>query len=319
MQQLSNQQLEKLLTFPKLIDILQQAFQEKITVPLRHHHQYENPAMGVDSTLLLMPAWKSGAYLGIKIVNVSPKNGQLNLPAIQGIYLLFDAKTGVPVTQMDAKLLTAKRTAAASALASRFLSRKDSSTLLMIGTGALAPHLIAAHASIRPIEKVLVWGRSRAKAEIIVEKFANMKFSIEAIEKIEDGIAKADIISCATLSKKPLIFGKWLKKGQHVDLVGSYLPHAREADDKVIQRATIFVDTLEGATKESGDIVIPLQKGILQLSDIQSDLFGLCEQKHTGRQSKEEISVFKSVGHGLEDLATAIYVYEAIKKQEIEL
>lgn len=316
MLQLSTQQLNELLTFPKAVKILEKAFQGKITVPLRHHHQYENPAMGADSTLLLMPAWKSGAYLGIKIVTVSPKNGNLNLPAIQGLYLLFDAKTGVPVAQMDAKLLTVKRTAAASALASSFLSRKESSTLLMIGTGALAPHLIAAHASIRPIEKVLVWGRDRAKAQMIVEQSKNEQFTIQTIEHIEEGMEKADIISCATLSTEPLIFGKWLKKGQHIDLVGSYLPHAREADDEVIIKATIFVDTMEGATKESGDIVIPLQKGILRQSDIPADLFDLCQGKHTGRQSPKEITVFKSVGHGLEDLATAVYLYEAVKEQE---
>ncbi|MEM6700813.1 MAG: ornithine cyclodeaminase family protein, partial [Bacteroidota bacterium] len=276
MQQLSNQKLAHLLTFPKLISILGNAFQEEINVPLRHHHQYENPAMGTDSTLLLMPAWKNSAYLGIKIVTVSPKNGDLNLPAIQGIYLLFDAKTGVPVAQMDAKLLTVKRTAAASALASSFLSREECSTLLMIGTGALAPHLIAAHASVRPIEKVLVWGRNRAKAQRIVTLFVDTNFTVETVEYIEEGIAEADIISCATLSNEPLIFGKYLKKGQHIDLVGSYLPHAREADDEVIQKSTIFVDTLEGATKESGDIVIPIQEGILQIEDIQSDLFSLC-------------------------------------------
>ncbi|MEM8527190.1 MAG: ornithine cyclodeaminase family protein [Bacteroidota bacterium] len=313
MQKISNQKLERLLVFPKLVDILEQAFQEEIIVPLRHHHLYENPAMGMNSTLLLMPAWKSDAYLGVKIVTVSPENGRLNLPVVQGIYLLFDTKTGVPVAQMDAKLLTSKRTAAASALASQFLSREESSTLLMIGTGALAPHLIAAHASVRPINKVLVWGRNEDKAQLIITQLMDADFEIEVVENIEQGIALADIVSCATLSPKPLILGKWLNKGQHIDLVGSYLPHMREADDEVIQRTSIFVDTMEGATRESGDIVIPLEKGIIQRSDIQLDLFDLCKRKYSGRKSKNEITLFKSVGHGLEDLAAAIYLYEAIK------
>jgi len=307
-------QIHELLNFPKVVNVLENAFREEIIVPLRHHHQYQNPSMGVDSTLLLMPAWKNSDYLGIKIVTVSPKNGELNLPAIQGLYLLFDAKTGTPLAQMDAKLLTVKRTAAASALASRFLSQKDSSTLLMVGTGALAPHLITAHTAVRPIKKVLVWGRNIAKARMIVEQFTDENFSIEVMESIEMGTAISDIISCATLSSEPLIFGKWLKKGQHVDLVGSYLPYAREADDEVIQKANIFVDTLEGATKESGDMVIPLKTGILQIADIQADLFGLCRRQHSGRKSKEEITVFKSVGHGLEDLAAAVYIYKAVKE-----
>ncbi|MFK7934009.1 MAG: ornithine cyclodeaminase family protein [Saprospiraceae bacterium] len=314
MQFITPHQLQTLLSFPKLVNILETAFQKDINVPLRHHHQYSNPTMGVDSTLLLMPAWQTDAFLGLKIVTVSPNNSRLNLPSIQGIYLLFDAKSGSLLAQMDAKLLTVKRTAAASALAARFLSRADSKTLFMIGTGNLAPHLIAAHASIRPIERVLVWGRNSQKAQAVVEQFPDATFSIEVVENIETGIAEADIISCATLSEQPLVFGKWLKAGQHIDLVGSYLPHAREADDEVMRRATIFVDTLEGAIKESGDLVIPLRNGIIKMVDVKTDLFGLCRKEHRGRKTAEEITVFKSVGHGLEDLAAAEFVYEKLAK-----
>lgn len=314
MQLISTQQLRQYLTFPILVEVLEAAFQEEITVPLRHHHAYPNPTAGVDSTLLLMPAWKTSAYLGLKIVTVSPQNSQFNLPSIHGTYLLFSAKTGVLLAQMDAKLLTNKRTAAASALAARFLARPASSTLLMVGTGSLAPHLIAAHVSVRPIQQVLVWGRNPQKAQAIVDQFSTADFAIKTVKSIEEGMATADIISCATLSNEPLILGKWLKAGQHVDLVGSYLPHAREADNQVMQRATIFVDTLEGAPKESGDLVIPLNAGVIKMTDIQTDLFSLCKKQHTGRKNVEEITVFKSVGHGLEDLAAARLVYTTLKQ-----
>ncbi|MCR9287675.1 MAG: ornithine cyclodeaminase family protein [Bacteroidetes bacterium] len=300
------QMLEERLSFKTLIECLRQAFQEEYTVPTRLHHNVENPAEGIDSTLLLMPAWKAGEHLGVKIALVSPNNGKYNLPAIQGIYTLFNAQTGVPIAQMDAKTLTTLRTAAASALAADFLSRKDSETLLMVGTGALAPKLIQAHCTIRPIKKVMIWGRNFEKAKQLSQELSFLNMDIQGVENLEINIPKADIISCATLSKDPLIFGKYLKEGQHIDLVGSYKPDMREADDEVIQKSEIFVDILAGATKETGDIVIPIQKGILQKEEIKGDLFSLCRQERSGRSNKKEITLFKSVGHALEDLAAAI-------------
>jgi ornithine cyclodeaminase/alanine dehydrogenase-like protein (mu-crystallin family) len=151
---ISKEQLEENLDYPILIETLRKAFQEKYIVPIRHHHNYQNPKEGVESTLLLMPAWQVGKYLGVKMVTVSPKNGKYNLPSIHGIYTLFDAAQGMPLAQINATTLTAQRTAAASALASSFLSKKNSKTLLMVGTGALAPELIRAHISVRPIETV---------------------------------------------------------------------------------------------------------------------------------------------------------------------
>ncbi len=306
------QQLKNALPYPTLIAHLQAAFCEDITVPLRHHHQYKNPTAGVDSTLLLMPAWKSGNYLGVKIVTVSPNNAQHNLPSIHGVYLLFNAQTGVPIAQMDAKILTSRRTAAASALASSFLSRKNSRTLLMVGTGALAPCLIEAHATVRPIEKVLVWGRNFAKAKKVATQLHLPNLDIQPIKNIETGIMEADIITCATLSQQPLVLGKYLKPGQHLDLVGSFKPDMREADDEAIQKSTIFVDILEGATKECGDILVPLESGVLKMEDIQADLFGLSQMNIFQRKNEQEITLFKSVGHALEDLTAARIVFESI-------
>lgn len=296
--------------FSELILELKRGFASKsILVPMRHHHDFPNPEVGSDSTLLLMPAWDPSKEAGVKIVTVSPENGRFGLPSIQGVYVLIDTVKGGVKAILEAKGLTVKRTAAASALASSFLSREESSSLLMIGTGALSSNLIKAHASVRPIKKVFVWGRNFEKAKGICEGLKNNEFEIIAVETIEGKIDEVDIISCATLSKTPLILGKYLKEGQHVDLVGAYRKDMREADDEVIKKASVFVDTLQGGLKESGDIVIPLQKGILKKEDIKSDLFGLCSRENKGRTNNKEVTVFKSVGHALEDLVAATYYF----------
>ncbi|HHH50529.1 MAG TPA: ornithine cyclodeaminase family protein [Saprospiraceae bacterium] len=305
MQIFSKEQLEKRLPFNILIEKLREAFCADYKVPLRHHHHFTHPNSEKVNTLLLMPAFELGKYFGVKIVSVFPNNTAYNLPSIQGTYLLMNGKTGIPLASMDAKTLTTRRTAATSALASVYLSRKDSKTLLLIGTGALIPDLIEAHTTVRPIEQVFIWGRNLTKAQLIAKQFSNAHFKINTIKTIEAGIAKADIISCATLSEKPLVFGKYLQAGQHLDMVGSFKPNMREADDEVILRSKIFVDQYEAATKESGDIFIPLQTGILKRENIQADLFELCKAEKTGRQSATEITFFKSVGHALEDLAAA--------------
>lgn len=302
--------IEKSTNFPDLINALRTAFSAQDTlVPMRHPHDFPNPEVQEDSTLLLMPAWKPGKQAGVKIATVSPKNGQFNLPAIQGTYIYLDALKGRVLGLLEAKSLTVKRTAAASALASQYLSRENSSSLLMIGTGALAPNLIQAHASIRPIETVYVWGRDCSKALSLSQKFKNASFHVQPIKAIKDKISEVDIISSATLSKTPLVLGKYLQPGQHVDLVGAYKVDMREADDEAVKKAEVYVDTYQGGLKESGDIVIPLKSGILKETDIKADLFELASQFKGGRKSAAEITMFKSVGHALEDLAAATYYY----------
>jgi len=312
MQQITKVELAQVLDYESLITALDQAFQENYTVPLRHHHNFQNPNAEEESTLLLMPAWQAGGYLGVKLIIVTPDNAERNLPSIQGTYTLFDAKTGTALAQLDAKELTKRRTAAASALAARYLARSDSQTLLLVGTGALAPHLIEAHATVRNLKRVLIWGRSLAKAERVATQFTTAAFSAKAVDDLKPAVKEADIISCATLSKMPLVKGDWLQLGQHLDLVGSFKPNMRETDDVALQRCTIFADFIAGASRESGDLVIPLREGVITTSDIQNDLFGLCRKEHSGRQTSKEITLFKSVGHALEDLAAAKLAYERI-------
>jgi ornithine cyclodeaminase/alanine dehydrogenase-like protein (mu-crystallin family) len=309
-QLISDSFIEQKCDFKQLIQRLKQGFSESvIQVPMRHHHDYPNPPEGKDSTLLLMPAFNPGIEAGVKIVTVSPNNGNYNLPAIQGTYLYFDAHKGNIKAILDAKSLTAKRTSCTSALASSFLSREDSGSLLMIGTGALAKNLIQAHASVRPIKEVYVWGRSLTKAQAICDELTQATFTCTAIANIEDKISYVDIISCATLSPTPLVLGKWLKAGQHLDLVGAYKKDTREADDEAVLKSSVFIDTYQGGLKESGDIVIPLRTRIITPEYIKADLFELCAGTKKGRTSESEITYFKSVGHALEDLVAASYFY----------
>ncbi|MEL6864025.1 MAG: ornithine cyclodeaminase family protein [Bacteroidota bacterium] len=318
MLQIQSHQIEQVLNYPALIHTLRTAFQANYTVPQRHHHDFNNPFAQKASTLLLMPAWDEGQYFGVKLATVSPENSQLNLPAINGVYLLFDTQTGAPIAQIEAKTLTTYRTAAASALAATYLAAPNSQTLLMMGTGAMAPQLIRAHAAVRPIERVFVWGRRKEKAMALVQTLSKQyPWTLEVVDDLAQAIPQADIISCATLSETPILQGKYLRPGQHIDLVGSYKPNMREADDALVQKARVFLDTREGASRESGDIALPLQSGLLTTDDLLADLFDLCRGKHPGRQRERDITLFKSVGHALEDLAAAKLVYSRINHSEL--
>lgn len=302
--------------FPELIALLKREFTESdIEVPMRHHHDFKNPKEKMDSALLIMPAWNPGNEIGVKIVTVSPNNSKYDLPSIQGTYIYLDAHKGSLKAILSAKSLTVKRTAATSALAASFLAKKNASSILMIGTGALSKELILAHASVRSIKSVYVWGRNHSKAEQICKDLKNEGFSMMAIKNIDEKISDVDIISCATLSKTPLVLGKYLQSGQHIDLVGSYKKDMREADDDAITKSNIYLDSYLGGLNESGDIVIPLSKGIITEKDIKADLFELCQLKKEGRINDDEITIFKSVGHALEDLVAAGYYYDKFMGQ----
>lgn len=312
--QITNEQMESILSYERLIPCLKEAFTKDYNLPKRHHHQYPNPKEGNESTLLLMPAWDDSKNMGVKIVNVTPDNAKYNLPTIQGLYLLFDLPTGSPKAQMDAKLLTAKRTAATSALASSFLSKKDSDSMLMIGTGTLCKELIHAHLSVRPLKHIYIWGRNYQKATAIADSLEIEGVSITAINSIDEKVSSVDIVSCATLSPTALVLGSYIKPGQHYDMIGAYKPDMREADDDFISSVDIFVDSYEGASKETGDLAIPIAEETITMKDLRASLFELCRNLKLGRESDEQITCFKSVGHSLEDLAAASLVYNEIIK-----
>lgn len=297
------------LPFAGLIEALGTMFTSGCEAPTRHHHDVAVPGEA-NATLLLMPAWLPGRYIGVKMVSVFPGNATRGLPSIFGSYLLSSGATGELLAVLDGGELTARRTAAASALASRYLSRADSSTLLVAGTGRLSFNLIEAHACVRPIRRVLVWGRDAEKAGVIVLKTQALGIEAEVVDNLEAAAGRADIISCATLSSEPLIRGAWLRPGTHLDLIGAFKPSMRESDDAAASMARIFVDTRAGALSEAGDIVQPIRSGAISATDIVAELCELTREQNAGRRDDQEITLFKSVGASLEDLAGAIFAVE---------
>ena len=303
-------QVRAALPYPALIDALRRAFAsaDQVQVPRRHAHGLDN-----DTTLLLMPAWHH-QQLGVKLVTVVPNNRQHDLPTVHALYVLFNTTTGAPLAMIDGEVLTLRRTAAVSALASSFLSRVDSSSLLMVGTGRLAPEMVIAHCTARPIEQVVVWGRNQRKAEETIRRLRDAglpdQVSIQTEASLAAACASVDVICCATTSTVPLLRVEWIKPGTHIDLVGGFRPHMREADDALMTSAALFVDTREGALAEAGDLLQPMQAGLLSAAAIRAELAGLASASNPGRLSNEEITLFKSVGNGLADLAAAELAYQ---------
>lgn len=301
------------LPFRPLVEALRAMFASGCEMPVRHHHEIKVPG-DVDATLLLMPAWLSGQFLGVKIATVFPGNASRGKAAVNASYVLMSAASGETLALIDGGELTARRTAAASALAADCLARRDASHLLIAGTGRMALNLVEAHASVRPISKVSVWGRDGAKAQSVADAASALGFEAGAVSDMASACASADIISCATLSREPLVRGEWLRPGVHIDLVGAFKRDMRESDDAAVKRASVFVDTRAGATKEAGDIVMAIASGALSASAIKADLFELTRGQHGGRENDNEITLFKSVGAALEDLAGAVLAYRSKTK-----
>ncbi len=308
---LNEDETRRALSWPALIGAIENMFRVGCETPLRHHHDVEVPGER-NATLLMMPAWVPGSYLGVKILSVFPDNAQRALPAIFGTYLLSSGKTGEMLAAIEGGELTARRTAATSALAARYLAREDASSMLMVGTGRLSLNLMEAHAAVRPLTSFTIWGRNADAAAAMAQKAREIGLDAQPCDDLEQSAREADIISCATLSDEPLIKGEWLKPGAHLDLVGAFKPSMRESDDIAVQRATIFVDTYVGALTEGGDLVQPLGSGAIERSKVVAELSDLVSGRYGGRKSKDEITLFKSVGAALEDLAGAILAYESV-------
>nr|WP_316651101.1 ornithine cyclodeaminase family protein [uncultured Gellertiella sp.] len=297
------------LPWGALIRAVEAMFAGTCVMPVRHHHEVAVPGER-DATLLLMPAWVPGRYIGVKLVSVFPDNHSRGLPAIFGSYLLSSGATGEMLAVLDGGELTARRTAAASAVAARHLADENAETMLMVGTGRLSLNLMEAHASVRPLRHFHIWGRNRDNAEKTAAGARALGLNAIACTDLERAARQADIISCATLSSEPLIFGEWLKPGAHLDLIGAFKPTMRECDDRAVLRARLFVDTRAGVLCEGGDIVQPLRAGLISENSIAGELAELARGTVKGRTGPDDITLFKSVGAALEDLAGAILAYE---------
>ena len=316
--QLSSEQVKAALPWHDLVDALRDIFTRNVVSPVRHHHVLNVPHEQ-DATLLLMPAWLEGEYCGVKQVFVFPSNNEKGLPGLTSNYLLSSGTTGETLAQLEGNELTSRRTAAASALASVYLSNIDASKLLMVGSGRMARNLIAAHRAVRPLQQISVYNHNIEGAQKLVNELIaeGINAKVCTQEQLPNVAAQADIISCATMSKEPIIKGEWLSAGCHLDLVGGFTPEMQEADNAALKKAKIFVDTRAGALSEAGDIIIPLIAGDIKEDDIQAELTELCSETHLGRLEYKDpdktITLFKSVGDSREDLAAAILALNFIK------
>jgi len=312
----SSEQIQQALPCTTLIAALREAFQDTAQAPRRHVHPLSDTG---SSTLLLMPVWQANAHLGVKLVTVVPENQARQLPTVQALFILLDTATGTPLALMDGEALTLRRTAAASALASTYLSRPDSEHLLIVGTGQLAPYMAVAHCAVRKMRRVTVWGRDLQKAQRTVEKIQALglpaSISIDVTENLGTASMAADLISCATTSRQVLLQSDSVRPGTHIDLVGGFKPDMREAEDKLISSARLFVDTFDGALAEAGDLVQPVQAGLITRASVLAELADLASGRHSGRSNAQEITLFKSVGTAIEDLCAANLVWQHFKAQ----
>lgn len=292
----------------ELVDALARAFQHSIETPHRSVHVLREDRA---DRLLLMPAWQRDGFFAVKIVTVLPNNASAGVPTIQGLVVLGDATSGRVVATLDGGEITRRRTACASALAARVLARDDAAVLALIGTGMLVLHCALAHASVRPITAIRIWGRSPDAARARVQELEALlpHVRVTASATVAAATRGAAIVTCATSSREPLVTRNMVDPGTHVDLVGSYSPEAREAATDLMTAARVFVDTRPGALTEAGDILIPVREGALTLDAIQGDLAELVQGTARGRTHPQELTVFKSVGSALEDLAAAELAY----------
>lgn len=292
------------LPFERLIEALEAMFVRGCTVPPRHFH-----TVG-DVQSLLMPAWTNdGGYYGVKVVNVAPHNRAAGLPSLFATYQLFDARSGEPLAQIDGNEITSRRTAAASALAASRLAPPDARVLTVLGTGRVGSVLPEAYAAVRPIARVRVWDRNPAAAERLAGQLRASGIQADAAGDLEAAVREADIVSCATGATTPLVRGDWLSPHGHLDLIGSFTPAMREADDACFLDCAVWVDTPE-ALQKSGDLLQPMASGVLSAADVRGTLEDLCRAV-PGVARPAGRTVFKSVGTALEDLAAAILVYES--------
>lgn len=303
------------LHYPGLIEAMERAHRD--SPPWIDRTLMQGPDHGVHQgeAFLVLPAWFPGRAMGVKMATVIPRNADAGRPTIHASYQLFDGDTGEPRANIDGTALTLRKTAADSALGSRLLSRSDSGTLLMVGAGALAPHLIAAHQAARPsLRRVLVWNRTPHHRDSLVEALRAEEIDAEAVDSIADAIPEADIICCATGTMEPLIKGQLLQPGQHLDLVGSFNPSMRESDNDCVRRARLFVDFRASTVDAAGDLFHPITDGVIEESDVVADLFELCGGRQSGRGNEAEITLFKNGGGAHLDLFAAEHLVEQIDR-----
>lgn len=316
MQLIDAHRVHELLEYPGLVEAIRAAHLGAMP-QMSDRIIYQEPnEQGPPDSFIILPAWQPQEGLLCKLVTSFPNNQQRHGVAnVNSIYAFVDGRTGITEAVIDGEAMIFRKTSADSALGADILARKDAKTLLMIGAGGLAPYLVRAHLSVRPaLENILVWNRSAANAARLVELLGAENIAATQVDDLDAAVARADIVSCATMTAQPLLRGELLQPGVHVDLVGSFTPEMREADDAVLQRCDIFVDHRQ-TTERSGEFLGPFERGIISPDDVQADLFELCQGKATGRSSARQLTMMKNGGGAHLDYFVARYLMQRIRQQ----
>ncbi|WP_076414488.1 ornithine cyclodeaminase family protein [Shewanella sp. UCD-KL12] len=315
MQVIDAKTVHESLNFPRLISELKDTFSKPAGMPQRQVFNLDEGTSHSDAFAVL-PSWNDKT-IAVKAFTYFPSNPSKDceLESLYSKIMIFDRKTGVPQALVDGTSVTYWRTAAISALGSDFLARKDACKLLVFGTGRLASFMALAHASVRPINEISIWGRDPNKAQKVVETIKLLKPNIKVTvcDDIERTVKQADIISCATGSPSPLFNSDWVQAGTHTDFVGNHNHDRRECDTKLVLKASVYVDSKVNVFAEAGEILIPISEGVYSTDSVIGELAQLCNGQIPGRRSDEEITLFKTVGTALADLVGAQLVYSQLK------
>ena len=308
---ISAAEVHSALSYPALIDALQQAYAGKFTMPPRQVFLLDE-ASGTHDAFAVLPSWNA-EFIGVKAFTYFP-GATAPYKSLYSQIMLFDREHGEPLALVDGTTVTFWRTAGISGLATRLLAREDASTMLLLGTGNLAPYMIRANASVRALKKVMIWGRTAAKAEKLAAAMANEfpEIQFSAITDREAACAEADIVVAVTGSGEPVVLGDWIKPGTHTDFIGNHHATKRECDTALITKAKVYADSRVNAFKEAGEILVPISEGVFTREGIVAELTEMCAGTAPLRESADEITLFKSIGMAMSDLVGAGLAYKTV-------
>ena len=297
--------VHRLLPYEELIPALLEMHEGEMPVG---DGVYTDDPEGTGNMFVTLPGWLGGQLIVVKMVGVFPANRDRDPPigSVLGAVAAFDAENGAPVFVADGEAMTYRKTAAISGLGTALLAPPKPRKLLVVGAGGLGPHVAMAHIAARPsLSRVRIWNRTAPRAEALAADLRAQGIQAEATKDLDAAVAEADVISCVTMSRKPLVKGALLKPGAHVDLVGAYLPDMREADDDTMRRGTVYTCCDRGRG-EVGELSLPVSTGALSWDDIRGDAFGIVQGQDTGRSSENEITVYKNIGGAHQDVFTSV-------------
>ena len=311
---ISRNDLESILKMEEVIEAVEGAFADyargRWVIPSRTHFNLpEGVILSMPS--FLSPGEGAGGILGAKLVSVFPGNPEKGFPLIYGLYLLYDPTTGSPLALIDGVYLTGVRTGAASAVATKYLSRSDSKALGIIGTGVQAGFQLKAILTVRAIEVCYFFDKIEDRARKFAEDYSDkLGVKLEVLSSPDEVVGKSDVVVTATTSPIPVVSGSSLREGTHLNVIGAFTPETREVDSEAVKKACLFVDSYEGALSEAGDLLIPMGEGVISREDIRGELSEVVTGIKPGRTTRDEITLFKSVGFAIEDAAVGRLAYE---------